>query len=257
MTTLPARSTGTGPTILLVHGVGLGSQHLRLVADHLSSQAHVVVPDRPGYGKARDLPVRTLDEQIDDLVDTLDVAAPAARPAVYVGVSGGATLGIRVLARHPKRFRAAVLHEPLLGSFAPELQSRVRAAAARLATDSDRSASVAFVRQLIGPEAWDALDRHDVEEIERLDPIVRHEVAAFARIDFTLPELHRLRTIDITTTVGRASSDPRHDAAVVFAELAGARVRQIPGEHFAPITAPDALAAAVIELLDPAEESCA
>lgn len=247
MTVLPVRDLGAGVPTLLVHGVGLDARHYEVLAELLAERMRVLVPDRPGYGSGRDLPAAPIEEQIEDLLETLD--AHTASRAVYIGVSGGATLGLAVLARRPERFRGAVLHEPLLGPLAPELHARVTLGAARLAADPSPSASLAFVRELVGDLTWDALDRHDVDEVVRLDPIIRAEVAAFTDVAFTDAELARLQSVPITTTVGRASDPIRRRAANVLAARSHARVVQIPGQHFAPRTAPEAIAAAAFELL--------
>ncbi len=255
MTTLPYRDTGRGTTVLLVHGVGLGARHLSAVADRVGEHARVIVPDRPGYRRANDLVATSLDDHIDMLIATLESISTA--PAIYVGVSGGATLGIGVAARAPELLRGVILHEPLLGSLVPELQAQIRIGSERLANDAGELASVEFVRQLVGREVWTMLDHQDVDEIARLDRIIREEVDAFARVEFSEAELARLRDLPITTTVGRASPPIRHLAATVLAEHSGARVSELPGSHFVPLAAPDAFARAICELLVETEPASA
>lgn len=247
MEPLPTRTAGHGATVLLVHGVGLDARHWSPVVERVAEHARVVVVDRPGYGTATDHPARTIDEQVAAILATV---ARLPDPPLYVGVSGGATLGLRVVGRIPDAFRGAVLHEPLVGHFARPLQQRVRAAAERLAADADPGASTAFVRQLVGPTSWSAITPRDITALGALDPVIRREVAQFAALELSAPELHRLRALPVVTTVGRASDAQRLQAAAALAAIGGASVRRIPGDHFAPACAPDALATVILDLLD-------
>ncbi len=88
---------------------------------------------RPGYGDAADVGDRAvgLDRQVDMVISELEERKEQS--IVWVGVSGGATLGVIAASRRPAAIDCAVLHEPLVGSTAAALHATVRMAARQLA----------------------------------------------------------------------------------------------------------------------------
>jgi pimeloyl-ACP methyl ester carboxylesterase len=92
--------------ICLVHGAATTARIWDAVAGALRAlmpAALVEVPERPASG--------SLDTEIEALLGP-------TRGALVVGVSGGATLGLELAARGAG-FRAAILHEPAVGSLLP------------------------------------------------------------------------------------------------------------------------------------------
>ena len=68
--------------------------------------AETFAPFLPGHGSAPRLcPTGSFDDAVDDLADRI----PWAAPCTLVGYSMGARVGLRLLARHPRRFARAVL----------------------------------------------------------------------------------------------------------------------------------------------------
>ena len=132
--------SGTGPDVVLVHGVGVGPESFTRTAAALADvgrRVHLAV--RPGYGDAADVGDRAvgLDRQVDMVISELEERKEQS--IVWVGVSGGATLGVIAASRRPAAIDCAVLHEPLVGSTAAALHATVRMAARQLVTGPPRA----------------------------------------------------------------------------------------------------------------------
>lgn len=99
--------TGSGPTVMLVHGFGDSGAGFVPVANDLSRDHHVVVIDLPGHGRSAPLDrAPTFDEMLAGLgavADTID------GPFTLVGNSmGGWLAGVYAL-EHPDRLERVVL----------------------------------------------------------------------------------------------------------------------------------------------------
>jgi len=227
------RDLGTGPTVVLVHGVGVGPASFDGVVDALVGTHRVVVLRRPALvpGTA---PVPRAAGVLRAAVHRL-----AAGPVTLVGVSGGATLSLAAAMAEPGLFHAVVAHEPLVGSHAPGLHRRVGTGAARLTAGSIEPDE--WLRALVGEASWLA-SRSNGGPAE----IVAEEVAAFAAWSPTIDELAVLRGETLVTTIGSASGRDRHEAAAALARLGGARVVVLGGAgHLPQLEAPEAFAAVV------------
>ena len=113
-----------GPPMVLVHGVGSSHVHWLAVAPKLAAGHRVFVPDLPGFGltpvAGRQTDLRGYRKFLGEFLRTL------GEPAVVVGNSMGALLGIQAAVDHPKRVRALVLvappaPRPLLTPLEPKL----------------------------------------------------------------------------------------------------------------------------------------
>jgi pimeloyl-ACP methyl ester carboxylesterase len=247
----PHRVVGAHPdVVVLLHGVGVDARSFdRLV--HLLAERHtVVVPDRRGYGAARDVdPGLRLDDHVDDLDELVGSRAPGAS---IVGVSGGATIALALALRRVADGRAddlgdVVVHEPLLGPLAPELAERVVAGYDRTLARDPTSAS-RYVRELVGATTWSRLSNEDIGRLATAAWVVAAEVPGFLAFAPERPAIESLRGIRLTTTVGATSPAPRADAAAVLQEVAGACVRVVAGAgHLPQIDAPRRFATVLAE----------
>ena len=109
---------GSGPLVLLVHGMADDAAGIAELAGTLSSEARVIAYDRRGYGRSG-APVpyerTTVEEQAEDaaaLLRRLD-----AGPAVLWGADFGALVCLDLCKRHRALVRAAVLVDPPLFAF--------------------------------------------------------------------------------------------------------------------------------------------
>ena len=237
------------PAVVLVHGVGVGPESFIDTERALTAsgrRVHRVA--RAGYGNGQrtsntEHEVLSLDAQVDLIID--DIMKREEQPTVWVGVSGGATLGVVAACRRPAVIRGALLHEPLIGTRAAALHDGVQAAAARLAIGQHdpahvESSAADFVAGLVGPGSWTALGPDGRASVIERARLVGAEVPQFA--GFEAPAAPD-GSVPVVITVGERSPDARHEAAERAAELLHGRVVVIAGiGHLPQIEAPDLFA---------------
>ncbi len=120
---LRAITSGAGPTVLMIHGVGLRAEAWNAQIDALSDPFHVVAVDMPGHGQSP-LPARDLGLQ--DYTDT--IAAGLDAPALVIGHSMGAMIALDMALRHPHLVQGvAALNAIFQRDAAAETAVRVRA----------------------------------------------------------------------------------------------------------------------------------
>jgi pimeloyl-ACP methyl ester carboxylesterase len=91
---------GSGPVLLLVHGLGGSALNWVAVAPALASRHRVVVPDLPGHGRSGPLPHPSGASLFaDDLAEL--IRREEAAPVVVVGHSLGGLVALRLAIRHP------------------------------------------------------------------------------------------------------------------------------------------------------------
>jgi pimeloyl-ACP methyl ester carboxylesterase len=102
---------GSGPPLVLVHGLGgTGSNWVEL-APLLAPRFRLLIPDLAGHGLSEPFPAApTLDPFADSIGELMELEGMSR--AVVVGHSLGGTLALRLVARHPDAVRALVLAAP-------------------------------------------------------------------------------------------------------------------------------------------------
>jgi pimeloyl-ACP methyl ester carboxylesterase len=99
---------GSGPPIVLVHGLGGMASNWRLVAPELAGERRVIVPELPGHGGSAPLEeAQNIDPYADAVLAVVD--AEDAAPAPWVGHSLGALVGLRAAVRRPDAVTGLVL----------------------------------------------------------------------------------------------------------------------------------------------------
>lgn len=99
---------GSGPPLVLVHGLGGAPTNWLHVAPALAAERRVIVPALPGHGgsgRLRDAP--TLDPFADAVLAVLE--HEDALPAPWVGHSLGGIVGLRAAVRRPEAVTGLVL----------------------------------------------------------------------------------------------------------------------------------------------------
>ncbi|HEY7627135.1 MAG TPA: alpha/beta fold hydrolase [Ilumatobacteraceae bacterium] len=102
------RERGSGPTLLLLHGLGGSRLSWEPQLDGLSAEHRVVAWDMPGYGAsaplAGQLTFLALADAVVDLLDSLGVLT-----AHVAGISFGGMIAQHAAARHPARLSTLAL----------------------------------------------------------------------------------------------------------------------------------------------------
>ena len=116
---------GAGVPILLIHPAAANESTWGPVAEDLAQVGRVISYDRRGYSRSRGEPVRSIPRHTADAAAILDTLH--ASPAVVVGTSVGATIGIDLALRRPDLVRTVIAYE------SPWRASRRRPTASSLA----------------------------------------------------------------------------------------------------------------------------
>jgi pimeloyl-ACP methyl ester carboxylesterase len=217
---------GSGPSVLLVHGMASDAQALGPLAAALAVQARVIAYDRRGYGYSgapEPYQATTVEEQAEDaaaLLRRLD-----AGPALVCGDGFGALIGLDLMKRHRALVSSAVLSDPPLFMF-------VAAATEQLA--AQRAELEAAVREggpAAGVEAWLG-GRVDAEALARARAAHRGFFADYAGLASWLASRRALRALDVPAVVLTGPGSPPHivAAADALAELLPAARRADDGD---------------------------
>lgn len=206
------------PRIVLIHGAATTARIWDATLPFLSSH-DVHAPERPRTG---------------DLERELASLAPLVDGAWVVGMSGGATLGLALAARGVP-IAGAVLHEPAVGSLAPELLTPAARAFATGGTD-------AFGSYLYGP-TWEPAMAGDISV-----STMAAELAMFRGVE---PGPVKAPSGPVLVTYGARSPDVRRHAAEALRDAHGHQIRMLPGVgHFAAVEDPGTLARVITEVSD-------
>jgi pimeloyl-ACP methyl ester carboxylesterase len=99
---------GSGPTVILLHGLGSSSQAWQLNIAPLAEKFHVLVPDQIGFGKSAkplvNYRIRTYVDFLDQFCKQLKIAR-----ATLVGASMGGWIAAAFTAAYPDRVDKLVL----------------------------------------------------------------------------------------------------------------------------------------------------
>ncbi len=150
------REQGSGPPLLLIHGLITSSYSWRYVIAPLAQRFRVIAPDLPGAGRSAVPDVRyTASAMARWIIDF--ARAIGAHGSVAIGNSMGGYLAMRAVLEEPSVFSRLVnIHSPGL----PE--ARLYALSAALKIPGARSALAAVARR--DPERWVHRNVHYYDE---------------------------------------------------------------------------------------------
>ena len=158
--------SGTGETLVLVHGSWSDRNNWLPVVSELARTFRVVAYDRRGNGlSTRDVPASRRDHE-DDLAALIE--GVSGEPAHVVGTSFGASIALGLASRRPELLQSVVAHEPPLVSLVagdPEVraevelvQASVAAVLAHIGRGETTAAAEQFVEEVaLGPGTWKLL----------------------------------------------------------------------------------------------------
>ena len=99
---------GSGPSVVLVHGLGGAASNWVELAPALARSYRVLALDLPGHGGSSPLPAAPSLTPFADVVRAV-AEREALLPAAVVGHSLGGLVGLRLALRHPDAVRALLL----------------------------------------------------------------------------------------------------------------------------------------------------
>ena len=238
---------GSGPVLLCIPGGPTDAGMFSDLARRLADRYTVVCYDPRGHsrslldGTAEDIPVAVHADDAAALV-----AAASDEPAFVYGSSGGGTIGLELLTRHPELVRRLVAHEAPLMELLPDAD-RFRA----LLADVDQAYPRTACSQQWGGSAPSSrrADRSTARRWRRPIPTTMGPPEMTERMtgNFDLFVAHELRPIgeytpDIETLKGLATKlvsaagetsgeQAACRAAHALAEHVGIAVSLLPGAH--------------------------
>jgi pimeloyl-ACP methyl ester carboxylesterase len=128
---LCCREQGSGPPLLLIHGLMISGDMFEPVVEHFAARHRVIVPDLRGHGRSRALPPPyTVPQLASDLVRLLDHLGIVS--TTVLGYSNGGAIAQQFVLDNPGRcdrlvlactyaFNMATRRERLEGRFVPLL----------------------------------------------------------------------------------------------------------------------------------------
>src|SRR4051794_9567787 len=150
---------GSGPLVVFGHGLLADKEMFRAQIDALRDRYRCVSLDWPGHGSSAWRPAGwTFEHMVDDTVEL--VRALDAERAVFVGLSQGGMVFMRLAYTHPEMVRGLVLLDTSAG---PEDRESLPlyeqlAVAIRDGDDATRTGAVDAAAQVLYGATWRAAD---------------------------------------------------------------------------------------------------
>jgi magnesium chelatase accessory protein len=213
-----AQIVGSGPVVLLLHGLGASSHSFRELMPRLASRFTIVAPDLPGHAFT-EVPrgfksgITTMATAVGRLLEELEV-----EPLVAVGHSAGAAVTARMMldgAITPRLFVGLAAALVPFRGFARVVfprTARLLSAASKLVPLRVGKESVERLLQQTGS----SLDREGVEHYQRLSERPQHVAAALSMMSNwdlapTFAALSEIRTSSLLVA-------GEHDGAIPIAQ---------------------------------------
>lgn len=246
---------GSGPLVVLLHGVGGGRQNWRAQLDALAPCFTAAAWDARGFGASDDYdgPLDFADFSAD-LLRVLDHFG-AAR-ALLVGLSMGGRIALDFYGRHPGRVAALALADTSLARRGPRKEEEIAAwldARRRPLVEEGkepRDIAEGIARSLVDPEAAPAAFAHMVASIaalrkgsylKTLETVTRYE---------GFPPFERVGVPTLVLTGERDRIAPPELARATAEAIPGARLAILPGVgHMSNLEDPEGFNAAVLPFL--------
>jgi pimeloyl-ACP methyl ester carboxylesterase len=241
---------GTGPLLVLLHGIGSSARSWQHQLQALADEYDVVAWDMRGYGSSSD-PTRpySMADAADDLAGLLDHLG--FDQAHIGGLSMGGVLALEFYGKYPNRVRSLILADTNAGQAAVSEDERQRLLEQRLSAAGEPSG---LARQrtpmLLSPDAAPEVVAEAESIMAEVHPEgYRHAARALAETD----ERDVLPHIQVPTLVIWGECDmvcTREEAEFLVQNIKGARLEVIPkAGHLSNMENPDAFNEAVRRFL--------
>jgi pimeloyl-ACP methyl ester carboxylesterase len=239
-------SRGSGPVLLLITGGPTDAGMFTDLAGRLADRYTVVSYDQRGHSRStlEGKPEDILSPHVEDAAAIL--RAFGEEPAYVYGNSGGGTIGLELVRRHPELVRTLVAHEPPLFEIlpdAPEWRDRLE----HISETTYATEGVFAAMREFGAAVEEGGPKYS-EEMAQMEPTPEsQEMGARMMGNFDLFIAHELRPIAgyipdidalraaparIVSAAGETSSEQMaRRASLALAERLGIDVTYLPGAH--------------------------
>jgi pimeloyl-ACP methyl ester carboxylesterase len=247
---------GSGPVLLVLPGGAGHPMGLEPLTRRLAARFTVVVLDPLGLAHGR-LGQPVAGQRVEDWSEAarrvLDAVLPAGESACVLGTSSGAIAALDLLARHPRRLRHVVAHEPPCVAALPDGEARHEGFRAVYATYRRAGLAAAGARLAAELEGRPAPDlppgRPPSAQEEQGTPMGIFLSRVLVPFSGYVPPAS-LPSGRLTIAAGTASrGQVPYRTAAVLAERHGCRFTELPGGHLGAVEHPEAFADAVTEAL--------
>ncbi len=253
---LTYREQGSGPAVILLHGLGGDRLLWNSTLPELSKNFRVVAPNLRGHGDTPFPPGSTASfEEFEG--DVLALVDRMSLPQVHwVGFSGGAFLALRMALNHPERSRSLTLV-----SGAAYCDAHQRAVMDRWWGTYDTEGPDAFALRLLKDLYYpDWIEAHlEVADALREEAVHRDFTAARAwgKAMATFDEKNRIASLKLPTLMVQAMDDGVVDAShgrILRQTISGAQIRiLVQTGHMIPSERPNELVESLRTLVQKAE----
>lgn len=250
---IEVRESGSGPTLVLLHGYPLDGAMWSGVARSLSTRFRVLKPDLPGRGE-NPLPASGDLELYSRFIADLMNALPA--PAGLAGFSMGGYVAFDLLREPPASLRAVALVDTRAEADDEEGKKKRDEAIAAVRSGGVASVADSMVGKLVSEGS-----RANQDLVERLRRIILRQRPETIEADLIAMKGRRdstdlLPRIALPTLVLVGEEDnltPPARSEFLASSIPGARLVRIPGAgHLTPMERPGAVAGALGEFFGPA-----
>lgn len=247
-TTISCRGSGTGPPLVLVHGMAGSSARWTPILPGLGRHYAVYAMDRRGRGDSGDADSYAIEREYEDVAAVLDALG---EPASLLGHSFGGLCALEG-ARLTRNIRKLVLYEPLeIGGTSPV--GGIERLEVLLDAGDREGVLATFMSDFIG------MPQNEIEQI-RASPAwparlaaahtLPRELLAEARYEFDPGRFSDLQIPTLLLTGGDSPHFFRAGVEVLDAALPECRIVVMPGQqHVADQMAPDLFVREVLAFL--------
>jgi pimeloyl-ACP methyl ester carboxylesterase len=225
---------GSGPPLVLLHGIGSAAASFRYQLEALSARFRVVAWDSPGYGASTPLAIEHPDTS--DYAAALDawLGALGIDRCHLVGQSLGTLIAARFAAEQPRRVLSLTLAGVARGHGRLPPPERQRLLAQRLddlAQLGPQGMAAKRGPRLLGPEATETMRRTVIEIMARIPAEGYAQAARMLSTGDITADLVRLSTaLPIQIMVGQADViTPPESNLEIAAAIPAASVHVVPG----------------------------
>ncbi|MEJ3748140.1 alpha/beta hydrolase [Actinomycetes bacterium KLBMP 9797] len=247
---------GTGPVLLISQsGEGDANRSTDLV-DHLAADHTVVTYDRRGLSRSTLTdPSRpgTMTEHADDVHHLL--ATLTDKPALMLGCSLGAVIGLQLAVRPPGQISTLIAHEPVAPWLLPPAErahhERELQGLQRTYRDGGLPAALPQIAAVLGIDPTNQDAEPDLtpqpmtpQRIANFDVFIRHDFTAITRDTLNPADIAALTNIRIIPAAGQTTPRTVFDyrCAQQLATLLRTDLTEFPGGHNGNTTHPRAYA---------------
>lgn len=224
---------GTGPPLVLLHGIGSAAASFQYQLEELSARFRVLAWDAPGYGDST--PLAPAHPTANDYAAALDawLGALGISRCHLLGHSLGTLIGTRLAADQPERVISLTLSAIARGHGRLPASERRRLLAQRLddlAELGPHGMAAKRGPRLLGPDATETTHRMVVETMARIRPDGYAQAARMLSTgDITADLAHLRGGVPLQVIVGGADAITLPADCLAIATAYGAPAYVIPG----------------------------